>query len=1045
MELGAIVGRLVLDDQFTGALNNATDNAKKSMSDVQKHVAVATGAVLAMGAAMLGLAVRTAKVRDEMARAAAAAGLPVQAYGKLQYAAKMADVSTETLGRSLRRLVNPSQEVQNSLRRMGIQFADNNGRMVPQQVLLERIADRFKNMGNDAQRARESMALFGERGADMVNMLKDGSEGLREMGIEAEKLGLIFDEKAAAEADKFGDSLDKVSFAVDGLTQSVSQSIIEFVNQSGILEKLSDIISDVTGYWNSLDDETQNTIITMGAVAVGIAAVGSALLALTLLLPVVKAAFVAAFITNPVGLIMTGIALATGLIIAKWKELSAWVKPVVDSFSKLWTSIKALGSSLDDLFNSFSSQEKSDIDEVATALKAVFVAPLLMVNTFIFALDTVIRSLKLIADLVRNEMRIEQQIQARMQEIRRQREREGGEGWRAFIGAVKQDPASILSENARIRALAVQDLREQLDKMDKEMISRSDDVAQRIASNGVSWADQQMTIIDGVITRRTAQILRSSENTGRDTGRAFGANLERGFNERIEKGEIKIKVALDIKDPDSTTLQKIQNAFKKAFTIGGTAGQTIGGSVFDLFGGPQRIAQQMIDSASFRRDVTRIITNAQGQEEKKTTKEEAVSEEEAKRLREKFKKAFREGGFEELNKSLESEGVKGGDALIKGMEGAIAGGAGAIADSIVKIIGDAYKMWQDVIQNKLENIRRKTELLDWSSKMITQWLAKQNAIELAMIEDTENAKISVMRQAQVEKLALIDEEFAARKKQLEEELKLRIAAERIAFEERKKVLESRSADDEQRRLAVKVMEDDWAQYIKTLEEETQQKIAETAEQGQQKRAEATVSSNAIIEQAETNKTAMIDAKRKEQEQVEKNHAKQVMGIRYALDFQAFELNKRLQLAQITMQLGQNLMSASQAAASMFVLGPAALVIGPMVFATLAGMAYNSYAMARASIASAVLLPPPELFAAEGGKIMGPSHAMGGVPVRAEGGETILSRGLTDKLERSLDGGGGVVVTISQGAIVINGVNNFDPRVVEQIAEAVGRKIEQRRY
>jgi len=77
-------------------------------------------------------------------------------------------------------------------------------------------------------------------------------------------------------------------------------------------------------------------------------------IALGAVIPVIKAVGTA-FLTNPVGLIITGIAVGAALIIKYWKPISAFFKrlfePVVQVFKQVWNWITNLWEKAKDIFN----------------------------------------------------------------------------------------------------------------------------------------------------------------------------------------------------------------------------------------------------------------------------------------------------------------------------------------------------------------------------------------------------------------------------------------------------------------------------------------------------------------------------------------------------------------------------------------------------------------------------------------------------------------------------------------------------------------------
>lgn len=75
--------------------------------------------------------------------------------------------------------------------------------------LLERVADQFKKFKDGPNEARLAIALFGREGADLIPLLNQGGEAIRQQKEEAEKLGLTLNEVQARQLKAFQDRLDK--------------------------------------------------------------------------------------------------------------------------------------------------------------------------------------------------------------------------------------------------------------------------------------------------------------------------------------------------------------------------------------------------------------------------------------------------------------------------------------------------------------------------------------------------------------------------------------------------------------------------------------------------------------------------------------------------------------------------------------------------------------------------------------------------------------------------------------------------------------------
>ncbi len=179
---------------------------QKSLSEIDKAARGVTktlGAIKAVGVAGLGyLGVRdlvrtyqeTAKAITDTAKAADVLQISTESLSGLQYVADQMGVAGDAMTTFLERLarfsseaVNGSQEAQIALQQLGV-TAEELGRLAPDEALL-RLADAFQAIPNASDRVRLAFQIFGRGGAELVNVLALGSEGIRELEERAAKLG----------------------------------------------------------------------------------------------------------------------------------------------------------------------------------------------------------------------------------------------------------------------------------------------------------------------------------------------------------------------------------------------------------------------------------------------------------------------------------------------------------------------------------------------------------------------------------------------------------------------------------------------------------------------------------------------------------------------------------------------------------------------------------------------------------------------------------------------------------------------------------------
>ena len=210
--LGSLVVSLAADTaRFQGDLGRAAQIAERRMKNIKDTAQRALGAVsilaTAAGAALTRAFLSSAQSSDQLLKLSQSTGTTVESLSKLQYAAKLSGVETTQLGRALGKLASSGVKDTNK-------------------ALLE-IADQFAGTEDGAAKTAKAIEIFGERiGPQLIPLLNQGSAGIRAMGEEAEKLGLVVDTKTAQAAERFNDNLTRLKSAGTGFANVLAQALL---------------------------------------------------------------------------------------------------------------------------------------------------------------------------------------------------------------------------------------------------------------------------------------------------------------------------------------------------------------------------------------------------------------------------------------------------------------------------------------------------------------------------------------------------------------------------------------------------------------------------------------------------------------------------------------------------------------------------------------------------------------------------------------------------------------------------------------------------
>lgn len=205
---------------------------KGALGSVAAFTTGLVGGLLSAQAAFEGFmnAINNADRLDELSSRLGISTEQLSAWG---YAAKLSGSDLESLTGSIQKFSKTVASAADANSRqaelfasLGISVKDAAGNLRDVEDLLPEVADRFKALDNETTETALAMELFGRSGAELLEFLNRGSDGLRELGDEAKNLGAIIDGDTAKAAAAFNDELDKLRFSTNGYFTSIAREVL---------------------------------------------------------------------------------------------------------------------------------------------------------------------------------------------------------------------------------------------------------------------------------------------------------------------------------------------------------------------------------------------------------------------------------------------------------------------------------------------------------------------------------------------------------------------------------------------------------------------------------------------------------------------------------------------------------------------------------------------------------------------------------------------------------------------------------------------------
>ena len=224
---------------------NQISNATKTLNSAMADVGNATGrvvrdirnvafAVVGAGAALFGVAKKTASFSEEILIASQNAGVGVEALQKLRFAASHANISTQDLDNSLKflnrsisdALTDPTSAAAAAFNSMNLSLLNTDGTVKSTNTVLEEMSDKFKNAADGPRKVATAMTLMGRSGSESIAFLNQGSKAMREQQEQATKLGFVMTKEILEKNAKFEQEYKNLTFSIGGLVSMIGTELI---------------------------------------------------------------------------------------------------------------------------------------------------------------------------------------------------------------------------------------------------------------------------------------------------------------------------------------------------------------------------------------------------------------------------------------------------------------------------------------------------------------------------------------------------------------------------------------------------------------------------------------------------------------------------------------------------------------------------------------------------------------------------------------------------------------------------------------------------
>jgi len=169
---------------------------------------------------------------DELRDMSQKTGVAVQTLNGLGFAAGQAGGNLESVSaaagkvnKSVAEAAGGNKDMIEAYSKLGISVRDVQGNLKTADVVIAEVADKFKDYADGPEKSAIALRIFGKAGADMIPLLNDGGDALRENIAYAKQYSGVTDELAAA-SDNFNDTMGKLTVQQKGFANSISSAVL---------------------------------------------------------------------------------------------------------------------------------------------------------------------------------------------------------------------------------------------------------------------------------------------------------------------------------------------------------------------------------------------------------------------------------------------------------------------------------------------------------------------------------------------------------------------------------------------------------------------------------------------------------------------------------------------------------------------------------------------------------------------------------------------------------------------------------------------------
>jgi lambda family phage tail tape measure protein len=213
------------------SFDQASSASREYFTGMVKGAAAAAAALLSVRAVVDGLksAIDAADHLNDLSKKT---GIAVDTLGGLGFAAGQAGMDLDSvsagagkLNKAIADAATGNKEAAEAFQVLGISLKDTSGQLKKADEVIAEVADKFAQYEDGPEKAAIALRLFGKAGADMIPLLNDGGDALKE-NIAYYKQFAGVTEDVASKADAYNDALGKLHLLNGAFSRTLAAEML---------------------------------------------------------------------------------------------------------------------------------------------------------------------------------------------------------------------------------------------------------------------------------------------------------------------------------------------------------------------------------------------------------------------------------------------------------------------------------------------------------------------------------------------------------------------------------------------------------------------------------------------------------------------------------------------------------------------------------------------------------------------------------------------------------------------------------------------------